>query len=599
MKSYLSMIPISARAHRRQNRMTILCIMIAVFLVTAVFSMTDMAARQETARLVAKHGSEEVANIFASETFKSLLPVAGILFVFVLCAGILMIAGSMNSTVEQRIRLFGLMRCIGMSKKQIIRYVRLEALNWCKTAIPSGLMIGTFATWILCAVLKFGVGGEWADMPQLGISMIGIASGIIMGILTVLIAAGMPARKAARVTPVSALSGIPDEKKSVYSAAAMGGIRIEKALGIRHATESKKNLFLMVGSFALSIILFLSFSVFIDLVNCLMPQSESAADIEIYTAYNGKLIKNGLVTKLNESDGVKRAFGRRAVFDVEAECSSDSSVKTVDIISFESFDLKALRKDKMLERGSNLEKVIDGGYALVITDEDLGKGDEISVLGTRLEIAGKLKYDPFSSDGSTEGKTTLIVSDDTFKKMTGISDYTMVLIQLSKKATDENIESIKNLIGNKYNLHDYREENTHGTYVAFLVCVYSFLAIITMVTILNIVNSISMSVSTRIRQYGAMRAVGMSKKQVARMITTEALTYASLGCAAGILIGLLFTKWLYGFLVTSHFAYAVWHLPIRELLIILIFFGVSVISGIRAPIRRLDDMSITETINQL
>ena len=57
MKSYLSLIPISARVHRRQNRMTLLCIIFAVFLVTAVFSMADMGVRMESASLLAKHGS--------------------------------------------------------------------------------------------------------------------------------------------------------------------------------------------------------------------------------------------------------------------------------------------------------------------------------------------------------------------------------------------------------------------------------------------------------------------------------------------------------------------------------------------------------------
>ena len=40
MKSYLSLIPISAKVRRRQNRMTILCIVIAVFLVSAIFSVS-------------------------------------------------------------------------------------------------------------------------------------------------------------------------------------------------------------------------------------------------------------------------------------------------------------------------------------------------------------------------------------------------------------------------------------------------------------------------------------------------------------------------------------------------------------------------------
>ena len=57
MKSYLSLIPISAKVHRRQNRMTLLCIVFAVFMVTAVFSMAEMGFRMEQARLVGKHGS--------------------------------------------------------------------------------------------------------------------------------------------------------------------------------------------------------------------------------------------------------------------------------------------------------------------------------------------------------------------------------------------------------------------------------------------------------------------------------------------------------------------------------------------------------------
>ena len=57
MKSYLSLIPISAKVRRRQNRMTILCIVLAVFLVTVVFSMADMAIRMETSNQLNKNGT--------------------------------------------------------------------------------------------------------------------------------------------------------------------------------------------------------------------------------------------------------------------------------------------------------------------------------------------------------------------------------------------------------------------------------------------------------------------------------------------------------------------------------------------------------------
>ena len=108
----------------------------------------------------------------------------------VLLAGVLMISGSLNSAIAQRTQFFGMMRCIGMSKKQVIHFVELEALNWCKTAIPSGIILGTVATWLVLAFMHRFVGGEFARMAVFGISPIGMVSGAVVGILTVLLAAG-------------------------------------------------------------------------------------------------------------------------------------------------------------------------------------------------------------------------------------------------------------------------------------------------------------------------------------------------------------------------------------------------------------------------
>ena len=199
MKSYLSLIPISAKVHRRQNLMTLLCIIFAVFMVTAVFSMAEMGVRMEQERLLEKHGSLSFANMFRTAMGQTLLLTAGGIFVLVLIAGVLMISSSINSSIAQRIKFFGMMRCIGMSRRQIIRFVRLEALNWCKIAVPIGLVLGIVTSWGLCAVLRFLVGEGFSNIPLFGFSFIGIASGILVGIVTVLLAARAPARRAAKV----------------------------------------------------------------------------------------------------------------------------------------------------------------------------------------------------------------------------------------------------------------------------------------------------------------------------------------------------------------------------------------------------------------
>ena len=123
MKSYLSLIPLYAKVHKRQNRMTVLCIIFSVFMVTSVFSLAEMCARMEQTRLVEKHGNISYGDLFNSTTGQTLLLTSVILFLLILTAGVLMISSSLNSTVAQRIKFFGMMRCIGMSKKQIIHFL--------------------------------------------------------------------------------------------------------------------------------------------------------------------------------------------------------------------------------------------------------------------------------------------------------------------------------------------------------------------------------------------------------------------------------------------------------------------------------------------
>lgn len=91
----------------------------------------------------------------------------------------------------------------------------------------------------------------------------------------------------------------------------------------------------------------------------------------------------------------------------------------------------------------------------------------------------------------------------------------------------------------------------------FRLAAYGFLAIISLITVLNIMNSISIGVSARIKQYGTMRAVGMESRQVTKMIAAEAVTYAASGTIVGIVLGLLLHYLIYVKIILSHFG-GVW-----------------------------------------
>ncbi len=595
MKSYLSLIPISARMHRRQNRMTLSCIIFSVFLVTAIFTLADMGIRMERIRLLEKHEGLTMQDMAGTTMGQTLFPIAALLSVLILFAGVLMISGSINSNVAQRTRFFGMMRCIGMSKKQIILFVRLEALNWCRTAIPTGVVLGTAASWAACAGLRFLVREEFSQIPLFGVSPTGIASGSIMGVLTVLIAAGAPARRASRVSPVTAVSGNAYTSSPVHRAAGTRFLPIETSLGIHHAVSARKNLLLMTGSFALSIILFLSFSVLVDCVQYLMPQLSSTPDLHISADSGGNSVDGTLAENLRHIDGVGQVYGRRSAFGLPMRTAEDASVQSCDLISFDEYDLDCLAKDGLLKRGSKISKVYgDSGCVLAVLSEDslLEPGDKIWIGEEELEIAGLLKYDLFSSDGSAGDTVTLIASGDTFTRLTGASGYSLLMVQLDRNAGDETVEKVRQAVPDQYAFHDDRGQSTAGTYTAFLFCVYGFLLIIALVAALNIINSISMSVSARAEQYSAMRAVGMDERQIAGMIAAEAFTYACSGYATGCAAGLLLHRSLYRILIETHFPQAAYAFPAASLLIILLFVAGSTAAAVYGPVKRVCQCSV-------
>lgn len=147
---------------------------------------------------------------------------------------------------------------------------------------------------------------------------------------------------------------------------------------------------------------------------------------------------------------------------------------------------------------------------------------------------------------------------------------------------------------------DNRAENSdvNGSYWVFRLAAYGFLAIISFITILNIMNSISMSVSARIKQYGAMRAVGMGNRQITKMITAEAITYAACGTIIGFVLGLLLHYLIYVKIIVTHFG-GTWKVPVVPMEIIVLLVLVSCILAVYAPAKRIRNMAITATINEL
>ena len=529
-----------------------------------------------------------------NESINALYPLAVACFVIILIAGIFMISSCMNSNVAQRTKFFGMMRCIGASKQQIVRFVRLEALNWCKTAIPIGCALGTVTCWVSCAVLKFIVKGEWVDMPLFSVSINGILCGAAVGIITVFIAAQSPAKQASKVSPVAAISGNTGVSGKIVHAANTKFLKVETSLGIHHATGAKKNLILMTGSFALTIMLFLTFSACLDIVHKLLPSvSDFTPDITIASQDDSNSIDPSLAEEISEIPGIESVFGM--MYSIECPAEINGNAETVDLYSYGDTMMDSFKKSVI---SGDMSKIYGNSkYVLAVYSEytALNVGDKVKIGDEELEIGCVVS----EGVGSVSGSAVVVCSEETYTRLTGEQDYAMVGVVLEKDVSEMAVNKIYDLAEGNI-IADSREKNSEvsGSYWVFRIAAYSFLAIISLITILNIMNSVSMGVSARIKQYGVMRAVGMGSRQVTKMIAAEAATYSICGTVAGVVFGLLLHHLIYVKVVITHFG-GIWKIPFTSIAIILLLVVFSCVVSVYAPAKRIRNMAITETINEL
>ncbi len=524
--------------------------------------------------------------------------VALILSVIVMLTCILMISSSLNSNVAERTEFFGMLRCLGATKRQIMRFVRLEGLYWCKTSIPIGIIFSVVIVWILSATMRV-MNPQWfSSMPIWGISWISVIASVLLGLLTVLLAARSPAKRAAKVSPLTAVSGNAEQTASFRKAANTKAFKIETALGIHHAKAKKRNYILMSGAFAVCITLFLTFTTLVDFMKNAFVPPVYTPELSIASEANTCSISKELLEQIKQNDVVKRAYGRMFAYDVPAGNSGKSY--HANLISYEENQFQWAADSLVV---GSIETVMqqENQVLFVQTENiDVQVGDNITLTindrSQTVTVAGILSDSPLAR---VEGTETFFCSEATFTALTGETGYTIIDIQFESNASNEDVKAIESIFSNGGVIFSdslLQIQQQRNLYHTFAVLVYGFLSIIVAITIFHIMNTISMGVAAKMKEYGGMRAIGMSDRQLVKMIIAEAGTYATNGVIWGCIVGLPMHWVIYVSLITNIWRTA-WNVPFIPLIFIIAIVLLTSLLAVREPAKRLQRMSIVENIS--
>ena len=220
---------------------------------------------------------------------------------------------------------------------------------------------------------------------------------------------------------------------------------------------------------------------------------------------------------------------------------------------------------------------VDDGYA---EDHGLDVGSPITVIvpsGERLELEVKGIFDP-PSGGSPFGTVTF--SSETFDANYDSPRNLYTFIQMRGGESDENTRALEAAVDDfpnaKVQTRDEFVDNQIAALNQILNILYVLLALSVIVSLFGIVNTLVLTVFERTRELGMLRAIGMTRRQVRRMIRHESVITALIGGTLGIILGVVL-----GALLIARVEFIEFALPTTQ---IVVFAILTIVVGIVAAI---------------
>ncbi|HDF2336694.1 ABC transporter permease [Clostridioides difficile] len=500
----------------------------------------------------------------------------------IVLSSILVIYNIFYISIVTKVQEFGKLRAIGATKKQIKNIVFKEGFILAGIAIPIGIILGyVLANIIIKSFMDIDV--KSSRLPV-------ILSVVVISFISVVLSLLKPMKVASKVSIVDAVRYTGNKISNKSKRKGYKNINL-KRLSHANLERNKKRTYMTLASLILSGTIFITVSTALESFDAeKMAREHFPYDIEVrlsgYEMNSDKNPKDNLnilqmdnplskdfFNQIKNMEGIKRIESARSVkigmedYDVEFKYDLLQSINENDV--------KSLNKN-IIDGKINLER-LQTGDEIVITHVDTAKemgvkaGDKIRL--TLYDGDKKIKKE-FRVQAIAMGVPSFGIGKDFIDRTLKYDSTSSLGIYTEEGKYQEIKDSIKKIAKNNGFLEtdfiDSRIESNKATISFIKIMGYTLTGIIGVIGFMNLVNTMITSIVTRKKELGMLQAIGLTNKQLVKMLNSEAMYYTSGMMIGSILFGGILGYIAVIFLKKTGLSYATYSLPIVPILLMIV-----------------------------
>ncbi|MCP1184335.1 ABC transporter permease [Paenibacillus sp. 1781tsa1] len=537
--------------------------------------------------------NNELLKLYGKSTYEgvnhSLLYAFAAIIIIIMGCTSAVIYNTFHISVLERTSQFGMLRCIGATPSQIRKLVLKEATILSLIAIPIGLLMGTVFMKLLFYNISFLALGFLNDM-QMVISLPILIIAGVLGLLTVYLSAIGPARLAAKVSPLEAVhssgslnvENVTSVRKSKLLGKLLG---IEGQFASRNIRRNKKRFRITAFSIVVSMILYIVFS---GLAGLLGQTSQSGIDYSYSVIYEGpsKRIDDSVYSDIDKLEAVEHAYPyynhqvmamfpkekvnpkynelRPGMYSVEEgegyrtdnnylESYGDNGLDALKSkLTAGKIDKEKMNRENGVIVNQKLRMTTEDGRQIVMDQTQFKVGDHIQVRSldfdekgrgyTTLTVTGIVDQGLLSSNYNESAVLEFITTPEVVEKVTGNDTYSRIFILAKTDISNKPITDYLKSLPQKDAGYSYTDKvqqlaqakNDATTAKIFL---YGFIGVIVLIAFLNILNTVSTNLILRTKEFAVLKAIGMTQRNVGKMILLEGVLYGVYAAVYGSILG--------------------------------------------------------------